>query len=171
MIPLPSLDEPASQSFTFRDLCECSQTWRLHRPDNQPLQPDTYDAMRRLAEQILEPIARRFGRPTLTYGFAGPALTRLVARRIAPSLDQHAGHELNRRGGLICPRLGQSADVYLPGLDAFELARFVSENTAFDRLYVYGPDRPVHVSCGPEQARARYLMSEAGGRLIPRPLP
>ena len=44
-------------------------------------------------------------------------------------------------------------------------------NIEFDRLYYYGPDRPIHVSYGPQNARKAYVMtlSRTGARL-PSPL-
>ena len=39
--------------------------------------------------------------------------------------------------------------------DMLDVARWVVANTPFDRLYVYGPDLPIHVSYGP-RAPARW---------------
>jgi hypothetical protein len=50
-----------------------------------------------------------------------------------------------------------------------EVARWVAANTPFDRLYFYGPDRPIHVSYGPEQSRQIVIMRAGpSGRLLPR---
>ncbi|WP_421738371.1 hypothetical protein [Caulobacter sp.] len=167
MAPVEDLDAWASESFRYRDLIECGETWARLRPDNCPRQAATYAAIASLARDVLDPIARALGAPVLTYGFAGPTLTRNIGGRIAPSLDQHAGHELTARGVPICPRLGQAVDLHVPGHDARTLAALIIDQTPFDRLYLYGPDRPVHVSRGPQESRSVVLMRPLSGRLVP----
>jgi hypothetical protein len=127
--------------------------------------------MRRLCAEVLDPIVERFGRPQLTYGFAGPALTRLIRHGIAPRLDQHAGHELTREGVPICERLGLAVDLHVPQRSSFELALFIVARTPFDRLYVYGADRPLHVSWGPQTTGQISLMTVRNGRRMPRVIP
>jgi hypothetical protein len=150
---LPDLEEPASAHFTFADLCHCSETWRRTGVANTPREPETYAAIAQLCAQVLEPAYAAYGALELTYGFAGPALTRIVHRRIAPRLDQHAGHERTRAGALICPRGGQAADFRAAGVSASQVALRLAETTAFDRIYFYGDDWPLHVSVGPQNAR------------------
>jgi hypothetical protein len=54
-------------------------------------------------------------------------------------------------------------------VDAREAARWVAEHTAFDRLYVYEPDRPIHVSVGPCESRTIVHMRHSpSGRRVPR---
>jgi hypothetical protein len=54
-------------------------------------------------------------------------------------------------------------------VDTREVALFVVDHTDFDRLYFYGPDRPVHVSVGPERKREIVLLRPGpSGRRIPR---
>ncbi|WP_430425090.1 hypothetical protein [Phenylobacterium sp.] len=166
----PDLDARASTNFTFADLCHCSDTWRRTEVANTPREPETYAALRQLCEVILEPALAAFGPLELTYGFAGPALTRLIHRRIAPRLDQHAGHERNRTGALVCSRGGQAADFQVTGVPASRLALHLAETTAFDRIYFYGDDRPLHVSVGPQNARQIVELRLRNERLVPRPL-
>lgn len=170
MAPTPALDDWASERFRFRDLCECSETWRLSPLDNAPRDPDTFHSMRGLCREILDPIVARFGEIELTYGFAGAALARRIRTRIAPRLDQHAGHERSASGGYICARLGQAVDLRCSQVGAADLARFIIEATPFDRLYFYGDERPLHVSWGPQHSRARCAVVEVDGRRMPRPL-
>lgn len=170
MIELPRLDQPASAFFTFEDLCHCGETWQAMRVDNVPLQAETYEAISRLCETILDAVVREFGQLRLTYGFAGQELARKVPGRISPKLDQHAGHELRASGEPICPRLGQAADFHVDGVSSVIVGRFIAGTLAFDRLYLYGPDRPLHVSVGPEQARAIFEMRWRGSRRVPRAL-
>ena len=50
-----------------------------------------------------------------------------------------------------------------------EVARWIVSNTRFDRLYFYGPDRPIHVSAAREPNREIVLMREIpSGRRVPR---
>lgn len=165
---LPSLDDAASRHFTYRDLCECSDSWRRLRPENRPQAIETYGAIAALCREVLDPVVDRFGPVELTYGFASAALARAVRSRIAPRLDQHAGHERRKDGELICARLGQAADLRIRGQSSLEVAHFIAETTAFDRLYVYGEDRPLHVSVGPERSGLVYRLADSGVRRMPR---
>lgn len=77
-----------------------------------------------------------FGMIRLTYGFASTALTKEIPGRIAPHLDQHAGHELNRAGKPICSRLGAAVDFLVEDEDMVEVAKWITANIPFDRLYL-----------------------------------
>ena len=166
---LPDLDDFCGRRWRYRDIVEVGETWERLKPDNMPTRPETYEAIRTLCMELLDPVADAFGMPVLTYGFASPSLTKRIPGRICPSLDQHAGCELGRNGRPICSRLGQAVDLFVPDVCSGKLAAWIEENTGFDRLYFYGPDRPVHVSIGPEKSRSVVTM-QAGpsGRLVPR---
>ena len=104
----------------------------------------------------------------LTYGFCSAALAKQIPAHIAPKLDQHACHELNRLGKPICSRLGAAVDFIVEDEDMLEVAEWLAANTPFDRLYFYGADKPIHVSYGPEHKREWVDMRvSASGRLIP----
>jgi hypothetical protein len=171
------LDKPCGVHFVYRDLIQCGETWsRLsaaadpaHRVDNLPRAPETFAAMRALCSAVLDPVVERFERISLSYGFASPALTRHIRGRIHPPLDQHAGHELNRNGKPVCARLGLAVDFLVPTIDSRLVARWIIDNTEFDRLYFYEPDRPLHVSIGPDRARQVVHMRRGpSGRRVPR---
>lgn len=169
------LDQPCGEHFTYRDLIECGETWhRLTAEagapfDNMPRAAETFVAARALCAVVLDPVVRRFGRLELTYAFASASLTRRIKGRIHPPGDQHAGHERDRASKLICARLGLAADLCVPGIDSREVARWIVDHTAFDRLYFYGLDRPLHVSVGPDASRQIVIMQRASsGRLMPR---
>jgi hypothetical protein len=176
----PELDQPCGEHFVYRDLIECGETWRrLARGDasatlgqpfaNLPRAAGTFAAMRALCAAVLDPLVDRFGQLELTYAFASLALTRRIAGRIYPSLDQHAGHELNQKGKPICERLGLAVDLRVPAADSRVVAAWIVEHTAFDRLYFYGLDRPIHVSAGPDGARQiTHMRRGPSGRLVPR---
>lgn len=171
------LDASCGRYLTFRNLIECGETWRRAveegRPvDNEPIQPESLDALVDLCETVLDPVIERFGPISLTYGLAGASLSRRVMKemgRIAPKLDQHATHELNRNGRRVCERDGAAADFQVPGFESLEIARWIVSNTRFDRVYFYGSDRPIHVSVAGEPSREIVLMREIrSGRRMPR---
>lgn len=173
------LDQPCGRHFTFRDLIECGDTWRrlaaaarddpqVSLPDNVPREAGTWQAISDLCSGLLDPLVEAFGDVQLTYGFAGRTLTRRIPRRIEPRLDQHAGHELNRRGKPICPRLGMAVDLRVPGRGAHEIGRWLVSNIAFDRICYYGPELPLHVSMGPEHTRmVVFMRTRSDGGLYP----
>lgn len=163
------LDKPCSQHLRFRELIEVGETWRRVRVPNLPQQPATVIALKRIACDILDPVIDELGPIEITYGFASPELTRHVPGRIDPSRDQHAGHELRSNGLPICHRLGQAVDFRISGLCSGALAAWVASKLPFDRLYFYGVDRPIHVSVGPDDARAVITMLPGpSGRRVPR---
>lgn len=176
-LALPPLDlgDACSRHFAWRDLVQCGETWqRLSEQGeepcaNLPKQLETWRGLQEVARQLLDPLVDRFGPLQLTYGFAGPDLTRHIRSRIAPKLDQHAGSELDRLGRLVCPRGGQAVDLLVPGVPTDELMAWIRAELPFDRLYFYGVDRPLHLSWGPEQKRQVVLMLKgASGRVVPR---
>ncbi|WP_242513532.1 DNA phosphorothioation-associated putative methyltransferase [Halochromatium salexigens] len=179
----PALDDPCGQYLCFRDLIECGETYqRLAAEcqskgqgdagiDNRPQQPESYTALLELAEQVLDPVIDWFGMIQLTYGFCSPALARRIPGRIDPKRDQHAAHERNRLGHLVCPRLGAAVDFIIADEEMREVAHWVVEHTPFDRLYFYGADQPIHVSYGPEHSRQVITMRPGpSGRRVPRTL-
>jgi hypothetical protein len=175
-MPLIDLDEPCGRHLKYRDLIACGKTWseaaqRGEPIDNVPLQHATVAALSALVHEVLDPLVDEFGPVALTYGFASPSLSSKIRRRIAPSLDQHAACELHPSGKLICSRRGAAVDLIVPGCPATEVAKWLAAHTPFDRLYLYGDDRPLHVSHGPEHTRTVVAMSLGpSGRLVPRRL-
>ncbi len=152
------LDEPCGRHLTFRDLIEVGETWQRFRITNVPKQSATVAALRALAEQILDPVIDEFGKPEITYGFAWVNLFNRIQRHTDRDLDQHAGHELGRGGKPICPRLGQAVDFKIEGTSSHRIRAWIAANLPFDRLYLYGADRPLHVSFGPEHSRVVFTM-------------
>jgi len=166
---IPDLDTPCGQHFTYRRLIECGETQARIGFDNRPKQPETYTALYELATRILDPVMEYFGGIRLTFGFCSPSLAKQIHGRIAPELDQHASHELNRRGTPVCTRAGAAVDFLVEDENMAEVADWIAQNLPFDRLYYYGRDKPVHVSYGPENARQYVEMSQGkSGRLIPK---
>jgi len=165
----PDLGDPCGRFLTYRHLIQCGETQGRTGLANLPRQAGSWNVLQDLAEQVLDPVIDWFGMIRLTYGFCSPELAREIPARIEPKLDQHAAHEVNRRGKPVCERLGAAVDFIVEDEDMLEVARWVAANTPFDRLYFYGSDRPIHVSYGPEQSRQVVRMiAGKTGRLIPR---
>ena len=165
----PNLDDPCGRFLTFRQLIECGETQSQSALPNLPLQPESYNALLALAENVLDPVIDYFGMIRLTYGFCSPQLARKIPGRIDPKLDQHAAHEKNRLGEPICIRYGAAVDFIIEDENMLEVAQWVIANTPFDRLYFYGEDRPIHISYGPNQDRSIVRMIPGkSGRLVPR---
>ena len=167
---IPDLDDLCGKNFTFRQLIHCGETWARTRVPNLPKEPETYNALFNLAQNILDPVVDYFGMIELTYGFCSPALAKNIKARIAPPIDQHACHEKKRNGVHVCSRLGAAIDFFIADEDMEDVAKWIIASLPFDRLYFYGRDRPIHVSYGPEQSRIAYQMEIAkSGRRMPRP--
>ena len=167
---IPSLDDFCGANFKFRDFVECGQTQKRLGVSNVPLNPKTYNALSRLALEVIDPVIDYFGSIVLTYGFSSSELAKKIDSNIAPKLDQHSGHECNRLGNPICDRLGIACDFIVEDESMFEVARWAASHTNFDRLYFYGDDRPIHVSAGPENLKQVTLMlpSKTSNRRVPR---
>ena len=163
-------DEKCGKHLKFRDLIECSVTFKTLEISNLPRSKDSYAALEALAVNILDPVINKFKKIELTYGFASLELIRKIKKNIAPHLDQHAAHETNSRGKLICSRLGAAADFKVDSIDSLEVAQWLVSHCPFDRLYLYDNHRPLHVSYGPDHARSIVLMNKisANGKSIPR---
>ena len=149
-----------SANFKLKDIIHCGETWKKykHIVNNMPKEEETIKAISLLCVNILEPVQLEFNKIILTYGFASYDLTKKIKNRIYPKLDQHSGYEKNKNSEYICKRLGQAVDFYIPGINSKNIAKWISLNTPFDRLYFYGEDRPIHVSIGPENKKQIILM-------------
>ena len=166
---IPDLDEPCGAHFTFRQLIECGATQAQTSLANCPDQPDSYTALLDLALNILDPVIDYFGMIRLTYGFCSPALARQIPGRIDPKRDQHAAHEVNRRGQPICQRLGAAVDFFIDDENMREVAQWIVVNTPFDRLYFYGANLPIHVSYGPNRdQQIVWMAATPSGRRVPQ---
>jgi DNA phosphorothioation-associated putative methyltransferase len=166
---IPELDARCGKYLTYRDLVQCGETQVRLNISNLPKSPESYTALHDLATLILDPIIEYFGSINLAYGFCSAELSKNIRGRVAPALDQHAAHERKRSGSPICARLGAAADFLVENENMREVADWIADNLPFDRLYYYKPDRPIHVSYGPEAKREFVEMcSTENGRLVPR---
>ena len=166
---IPSLDQNCGKYLKFRDLIQCGETQSRLGIPNIPLNPDTYNALYFLGTQVLDPVIDYFGAVKLTYGFCSPALGAKISSRVAPKLDQHASHECNLQGKAICDRLGAAVDFIIEDEDMIEVAQWIAENLTFDRIYLYGRTKPIHVSLSNAPARlVTFMVLTAAGRRMPR---
>lgn len=166
---IPDLDSRCGASLTYRSLIQCGETRQRLGIANLPLNPETYNALYDLATRILDPVIEYYGSIRLTYGFASLTLTKHIPYGIASKVDQHAACEHSPRGQLICERGGAACDFIVDDEDMREVADWIISNLPFDRLYFYGPERPIHVSYASEGTGLAYEMRKtSSGRLIPR---
>lgn len=166
---IPDLDELCGDNLTYRQLIECGETQQWTKLKNLPKQPDSYTALYELAKNVLDPVIEYFGMIQLTYGFCSPELSKHIATRIAPKLDQHSAHELNSKKNFICPRLGAAVDFIVEDENMNDVAEWIIQNTPFDRLYFYGENRPIHVSYSPQpKGECVDMIENKAGRQVPK---
>lgn len=154
----------------IREFVECGDAYETSGVDNTPTNPESVTAIQDLRDAILDPVIAHFGQINLTSGFRSAHLLRYIKRRAAPRLDQHCAHETNSKGKLICPRGGFAVDFYHETVDSLTIAKWITQQLPFDRLYFYGRHRPLHVSYGPDHSREIVVMHyhEELRRYIPR---
>lgn len=161
------LDNPCGRYFRFRDLINCGDTFHAGGLSNLPKEPESYNALQDLASNILDPLIDYYGMIELSYGFCSHELSKKIQRRVAPRVDQHAAFERNSKGQLICTRGGAAVDFIVKDEDSFEVAAWMQQNLDFDKMYLYGRNRPIHVSFKNNPAREIYLISETNGNRYP----
>ena len=166
----PDLNSSCGRYFNYRDFIECGETQQGLGTPNKPQQSETYIALYKLASELVDPVIDQFGMVELTFGFCSSSLSAKIKGRIAPKLDQHASFELNRLGNRICARDGAAVDFILRDQNMFEVSQWIVETLEFDRLYFYGPDRPIHVSHSQSPSKQVTIMKESvsSNRRIPR---
>ena len=166
---IPSLDQKCGQFLTYRDLIQCGETQTKLGIPNLPLNPETYNALYALCTTLLDPLIDYFGAIRLTYGFCSPALGAKISSRVAPKLDQHASHECNKQGKAICERGGAAVDFIVDDEDMIEVAQWIAEHLQFDRMYLYGREKPLHISFSETPSKqVTFMVPTASGRLMPR---
>jgi hypothetical protein len=161
---------------TINELNEKVINWHQYRYPNIDNTPNETSiiAINDLCSNILLPIENEFGQVSVTYGFTSHILLKEIQKlnpsHIAPNLDQHASYEKNSKGTIICGRGGAACDIIANGFESnmYIIAKWVAEKLSFDRMYLYGTDRPIHLSFGPEQSRFIQTMNtKLDGRRFP----
>lgn len=152
-----------SKFFSYEDIYQCGETWFKNKEliSNIPKEKATYEGIKKLCENILDPIHENFGKINLTYGFASLELTKKIKGRTYPITDQHAGFEKINNGEFICKRLGQAVDFKITNISSLKIGQWIIENQLpFDRIYFYGSEKPLHISYGPENKKQIIHMKE-----------
>ena len=163
---------------TLVEFCTCTQTYHKYSDQIDPFPKnleETLPALEALCQHIIDPVIDEFGRERfqLTYGFCSPDLKRWLAKkdpvtglkngRVSPVLDQHMAHEVNRNRRYYCSRLGAACDFKLVDLPSDGLVTWMlMQDLPFDSLYFYGPDRPIHISYGPQHKQEIWAFTNQG---------
>lgn len=168
---------PVGRFLSLEDFCTCTRTYRLFRDAIAPYPeaPESFVALDDLTRELLDPVVEAFGRDRfeLTFGFCSRDLQRHLVRRnpetgarygrVDPHVDQHMAFERRPNGSLYCSKPGAACDFRIRRLDSRELVdRVLDLELPFDSLYYYGPDRPIHLSHGPEHRRAIWTFGSQG---------
>lgn len=123
---------------------------------NTPRTQESTIALERLLLDILLPINRAIGKPSITYGFTSFSLKKYIQKLspsgTSPDLDQHSAFERNSSGKQICSRGGAACDFFIEGIPSSDIVRYIVNSLNYDRVYYYGNDRPVHVSIHPAES-------------------
>ncbi|MCL1463148.1 hypothetical protein [Argonema galeatum] len=163
---------------TLEEFCTCSNTYQKYAEQINPFPEnleETLPALQHLYQFILEPIIDFFGidKFRLTYGFCSKDLKRYLDKkdaetvqkngRVAPDIDQHMAHEVNKNGKYYCQRLGASCDFSIEGeMSDWVIDWILSQKLPFDSLYYYGADRPIHISNSPQHKREIWTFNSSG---------
>ena len=107
-----------------------------------------------LCENVLQKVREHFGPTTINSGYRGEALNKAVG---GSAKSQHCK--------------GQAADIEVPGVSTFEVAKWIERHTDFDQVILefYTPGIPdsgwVHVTYNTEGNRKKSLTaSKVGGK-------
>ncbi len=163
---------------TLEDFCTCTQTYQKYASKIYPFPQnpeETLPALQKLNQLILDPIIDYFGVNDfhLTYGFCSKDLKRYLDKkdpetghkngRVAPELDQHMAHEMNKNGKYYCKRLGAACDFLIVSSGSDRVIDWIlSQKLPFDSLYFYGVDKPIHVSYGFQHKRDIRTFTASG---------
>ncbi|MFB2881627.1 hypothetical protein [Floridanema aerugineum] len=163
---------------TLEEFCTCTQTYQKYADQINPFPEnlaETLPAIEALTQFILEPIIEHFGidKFRLTYGFCSKDLKKYLAKkdpetglkngRVAPEIDQHLAHEINKNGKYYCQRLGAACDFLILGVGSDRVIDWIlAQKLPFDSLYFYGVDRPIHISYGPQNKREIWTFTASG---------
>jgi len=140
-----------SKNFTLKEFTK-SQTAERRGIDNTPNDEHLENA-EFLFGNVVQKVRDHFGPTTINSGYRGPELNEAVG---GSSKSQHCH--------------GQAADIEVPGVSNYEVAKWITENCDFDQVILefYTPGIPdsgwVHVSYNKEGNRKSILtaMKEDG---------
>ena len=98
-----NLDGSCGNHLKFRDLIECSTTFKTSKISNIPRSDDSYAALEALAINILDPTIDKFKNINLTYGFASLELMRKIKKISLHNSINMRRTRLITRGNLFAP--------------------------------------------------------------------
>ena len=134
-----------SKNFTLQEFTK-SQTAERLGLDNTPNEEHLENA-KKLFDNVVQKVRDNFGVTVINSGYRGPELNKAVG---GSSKSQHCH--------------GQAADIEVPGVSNYDVAKFILDNCDFDQVILefYTPGIPdsgwVHVSyVSPEDNRKRPL--------------
>ncbi len=144
-----------SPNFILAELIR-SRTALQRGLDNTP-DDSALAALRRLTENILQPVRERFGLP-----FSPSSAYRSAAVNRAVGGSPHSQH-----------LRGEAADFSIPGVGALTVAQFIRDHLSFDQLILAtgpggDPQRGwLHCSYRNEKENRRQLLTFRDGRYLP----
>ena len=143
-----------SKNFTLKEFTK-SQTAERRDIDNTPNDEHLENA-EFLFGNVVQKVRDNFGPTTINSGYRGPELNEAVG---GSSKSQHCH--------------GQAADIEVPGVSNYEVAKWITENCDFDQVILefYTPGIPdsgwVHVSYKKEGNRKSILTAmKEGGKTV-----
>ena len=162
----------------LEEFCTCTQTYHKYAENINPYPQNLSEvipALQDLNKLIIDPIIDYFGRDKfhLTYCFCSPDLKKYLQKkdpvtgqkngRVAPNLDQHISHEINKNGQYYCKRLGAACDFQIRDLPSTELVEWILQSKLpFDSLYFYSNYQPIHISYGQQHKRDIWTFNNSG---------
>ena len=141
-----------SKNFTLSEFTKSQTALRKGLDNSMP--EEHLEAAKLLAEHVLQPVRDHFGITSINSGYRGEALNKAVG---GSAKSQHCK--------------GQAADIEVPGVSTFEVAKWIERHTDFDQVILefYTPGIPdsgwVHVTYNTEGNRKKSLTaSKVGGK-------
>lgn len=142
--------------FALNEFTRSQTATRRGIPNNPG--PNEIAALKRLCEQVLEPVRAHFGKPVrISSGYRSPRLNAAIG---GAASSQH--------------RLGEAADFEIPGIANPEVCFWMEKNLNYDQLILemYTPGQPnsgwIHVSYRAGRLRNQELTAARGrwGRTV-----
>lgn len=126
-----------------------SQTASRFHLDNTP-NFEVKNRLKLLAEKVLQPIRDHYNRPVIvSSGYRSPAVNRAVG---GSPKSQHM--------------TGEAADFEIPGIDNYELAKWIENNLNYDQLilefYTGGNSGWIHVGYSPRHLNQELTINRFG---------
>ena len=143
-----------SKNFTLTEFTKSQTALRKGLDNSMP--EEHLEAAKLLAEHVLQPVREHFGPTSINSGYRGEALNKAVG---GSPTSQHCK--------------GQAADIEVPGVSNYDVAKWIEENCDFDQVllefYTSGiPDSGwVHVSYNTAGNRKKSLTaSKVDGKTV-----